>query len=73
MPKIEIERQPKFMQGIVVYKIQEHISKHDVFLYTWNNHVFSKCTQVKTIHCTQKGVVGMQVVGRGEFLALTFH
>ena len=58
------ERRPKFMQGVVIYQMEEFINK-DAYLYTWNGSVLSKCVQLRNTRNSEKWIIGMQVVGRG--------
>ncbi|XP_015433958.1 PREDICTED: uncharacterized protein LOC107189805 [Dufourea novaeangliae] len=64
IPDVREERQFTLIQGVVVYKIYEYINK-DTYLYTWNGNSLSKCVQLKTVQDSEKGIIGMQVTGRG--------
>ncbi|XP_043252862.1 uncharacterized protein LOC122397643 [Colletes gigas] len=64
IPDIKCERQLKFIQGIVVYKMYE-CTKKDPYLYIWNHNVFSKCTELKHKQCSENSIMGMQVASRG--------
>ncbi|KOC59323.1 hypothetical protein WH47_11509 [Habropoda laboriosa] len=58
------ERQPKFIQGTIVYEKYPDATKV-AHLYTWDGSTLSKHVQLKTIQESRKHFIGMQVASRG--------
>ncbi|XP_076640899.1 uncharacterized protein LOC143352364 isoform X2 [Halictus rubicundus] len=64
IPDVKQKRQPKFIQGTVVYQKYEGIIE-DAHLYIWNGTDFSRGVQIRDIQDSERGMVGMHVIGRG--------
>ncbi|CAL7937239.1 unnamed protein product [Xylocopa violacea] len=61
---IKEERQPKFVQGTIVYKAHEHAGRI-AYLYTWDGRALTECAQVKDVHFSRKCLIGAQIASRG--------
>ncbi|OAD53490.1 hypothetical protein WN48_09830 [Eufriesea mexicana] len=61
---IKERRQPKFIQGTVIYETDEK-GIMAAYLYTWDGNALCKCVQLHSIQYPGEWLTGMQVVARG--------